>query len=257
MGRLPAYWVTPRHLAGDNGTPALAEQVAALLTEAGWTTLTLVRGRREPDEMPEARQVLRSTVLHIAPDALAWAQWVLADEPVLLADLPIAWTVSARADATALPAWTAYFTTGIPPEALTDFLLALDERPDLAHGYAGPQIVLDTLAARGWLRDIDIPDMVSDADLSTSFALAPLPGPGDGIQDGDPYVLGPGADVTGWQVWSEPRIGETYLWAATFSASTPHDLVAAFADSLASPLPVLRHTLPDGSEGRLTLRAAP
>ncbi|MFD9793301.1 DUF317 domain-containing protein [Streptomyces sp. NPDC059070] len=234
---------------------ALADLVGAQLSEAGWTSLTLVRGRREPGEPFEARQVLRSTVLYIAPGALAWAQWVLPDEPLLLGDLPIAWTVSARATPADLAQWTAYFTPGIPPEALTDFLLALHVRPDRAYGYAGPHVVLDTLADRGWVRDIDIPFVIGDPLLATSFALTLLPE--DGIQDGDPHTLDHEAEATGWQAWCQPDLSEGYLWAATFSASTPHDLVAAFADSLASPWPVLRHTLPDSTADRLTLRTVP
>lgn len=233
---------------------ALAGQAGAQLTEAGWTSLTLVRGRREPDEPVEARQVVRSTVLYIAPNALAWAQWVLPDEPLLLGDLPIAWTVSARATPSGLAQWTAYFTPGIQPEALTDFLLALHERPDPAYGYAGPHVVLDTLTDRGWVRDIDTATAICDPLLATSFALTLLPE--DGIQDSDPHTLDPSTEATGWQAWCQPDINDGYLWAATFSASTPHDLIAAFADSLASPRPVLRHTLPDSTAEQLTLRTA-
>lgn len=89
-GWIPAIcWVGPRHLAGDDGR--LYDTVADTLTAMGWTSLTMVRGLREPDEAPEDRQVVRSTVLHLSPDTLRWAQWVLADEPFLLGDLPIAW----------------------------------------------------------------------------------------------------------------------------------------------------------------------
>ncbi|MFJ9789376.1 DUF317 domain-containing protein [Streptomyces globosus] len=246
----PAYWVTPRHLAGDDGL--LADQVGSHLTAAGWTSLTLVRGRREPDESDDARQVLRSTVLYVAPDALSWAQWVLADEPVLLGDQPVAWTVSARATPESLPLWNAYFSAGTPPEAVTDFLLVLEDHPDPAHGYAGPQAVLDALAGGGWVRDIDTPTAMSDPRLAASMAFTTLPD--EGIQDGDPLVLDPGAEAAGWQAWCEPRMGAGLLWAAMFSASTPHDLVAAFAASLASPAPVLRHTLPESSEGQLTVQ---
>ncbi|MBB6421894.1 hypothetical protein HDC93_007528, partial [Streptomyces sp. AK010] len=96
-GGQPAFWVGPRHLAGDDGR--LYDDVADALAGLGWTSLTIVRGRHEPDEAPEDRQVLRSTVLHISPDALRWAQWSLADEPFHLGELPIAWQISARAEA--------------------------------------------------------------------------------------------------------------------------------------------------------------
>lgn len=68
-----------------------------------------------------------------------------------------------------------------------------------------------------------------------------------GIQDGDPRP-----DLVGWQAWAEPVLGAPYLWCATFSASTPHDLVAAFAASIASPAPVRRRILPELAAGRLT-----
>ncbi len=216
--------------------------------------MTLVRGRREPidpDDPYAPRQVVRSTVLHIAPDALRWAQWVLADEPILLADLPVAWTMSARAATAGLAQWTAYFTTGVPPEAVADFLLALDARPDPAYGYTGPNVVFEALAGRGWVRDIDDPGVVCDPQLAASMALTALP---EHLQDGDPLALASVAEPTGWLAWCEPRIGRGFLWAVGFSASTPHDLVAAFASSLASPDPVLRHTLPNASEGQLSLR---
>ncbi|MBF6051248.1 DUF317 domain-containing protein [Streptomyces eurocidicus] len=48
-------------------------------------------------------------------------------------------------------------------------------------------------------------------------------------------------------------MGDPYLWCATFSAGAPHDLVAAFASSLASSAPVLRRTLPESTEGQLTV----
>ncbi|WP_191869154.1 DUF317 domain-containing protein [Streptomyces virginiae] len=246
----PAYWVTPRHLAGDDDL--LADQVGSHLTAAGWTSLTLVRGRREPDESDDARQVLRSTVLYVAADALSWAQWVLADEPILLGDQPVAWTVSARATPESLPQWNAYFSAGTPHEVVTDFLLALENRPDPAHGYAAPQAVLDALAGGGWVRDVDTSAAMSDPQLAASMAFTTLPD--EGIQDGDPFVLDPEGEAAGWQAWCEPRMGAGLLWAVMFSASTPHDLVAAFAGSLASPAPVLRHTLPESSEGQLTVQ---
>ncbi|MGW7277067.1 DUF317 domain-containing protein [Streptomyces sp. NPDC054844] len=46
-----------------------------------------------------------------------------------------------------------------------------------------------------------------------------------------------------------PRSGARYLWCASSSASAPHDLVTAFASSLASPAPVPRHTVPESAAG--------
>ncbi|MDX3854883.1 DUF317 domain-containing protein [Streptomyces sp. AK02-01A] len=241
----PVYWVTPRHLAGDDGI--LADQVSATLASLGWTRLTIIRGRQEPDQAEEERQVLRSTVLHLSPDLLAWAQWTLADEPFLLGELPVAWQVSARGDTDGPVAeWNAYFSTGVPYEVLGDFLFALDARPDPASGYDGPEAVLAALTGQGWGRDIDHPDTTAtDPGFASSFTLCLLP---PLIQDFDPRP-----DRMGWQAWAEPVLGAPYLWSAAFSASVPHDLVAAFASSLASPVPVPRRALPEGTEGRLIL----
>ncbi|WP_442817341.1 DUF317 domain-containing protein [Streptomyces sp. NBC_01216] len=71
--------------------------------------------------------------------------------------------------------------------------------------------------------------------------MAPL------LRDADPR---PGR--LGWRAWAEPVVGDPYLWCASFSASVPHDLVAIFASSVASPHPVPRSTLPAGAEGWLT-----
>ncbi|MEU3447276.1 DUF317 domain-containing protein [Streptomyces thermolilacinus] len=59
------------------------------------------------------------------------------------------------------------------------------------------------------------------------------------VRDADPR---PGR--FGQQAWAEPSTGASFLWCATFSGSTPHDPVAAFAASLASPHPVPRSCLP-------------
>ncbi|MFF2939866.1 DUF317 domain-containing protein [Streptomyces niveus] len=249
-----AFWVGPRYLAGDDDL--LYERVADTLTGLGWANLTVVRGRREPDEAAEDRQVLRSTVLHISPDTLRWAQWVLADEPFLLGELPVAWQVSAREDTSSpLAAWSAYFTPGIPGEVLGDFLAALNSRHQPTAGSAGPELVLDTLTTRGWLRDIDHPRAgAADPMFTTYVSLGEVP---PLIQDGDPRALtlaGDEAGPTGWQAWAEPALGAPYLWAASFSSGVPHDLVAAFAASLASSAPVLRRVLPESTKDRL-LRA--
>jgi hypothetical protein len=65
------------------------------------------------------------------------------------------------------------------------------------------------------------------------------------IQDADPRP-----DLLGRQAWAKPVLGTPYLWCAGFSV--PHDVVAAFAPSLASPAPVPRRTLPKSAVGRLT-----
>lgn len=77
------------------------------------------------------------------------------------------------------------------------------------------------------------------------------------VQDGDPRALtlaGDEAGPAGWQAWAEPALGAPYLWAVSFSAGVPQDLVAAFASSLSSTAPVLRRVLPESTKDRL-LRA--
>lgn len=226
----PAYWITPRHLAGDDG--ALAEQVGNALTGLGWSCWT----------------TSRRTLVHVSPDGLRGAEWILADEPLQLGGLPVAWEISARTDpGHALLAWTAYFTAGTPHEALTAFVLTLDARDDPAFGLDGPECVVAALTARGWRPDEALASAWSP-ELTSCFTWCTLPAL---IEDQDPRE-----DLAGWQAWAEPAADRPYVWCATFSHSTPHDLVAAFASALADPAPVLRRVLPEQSAGRLTLIAA-
>ncbi|MGW0372172.1 DUF317 domain-containing protein [Streptomyces coeruleorubidus] len=253
-GGQPAFWVGPRHLAGDDR--CLYDGVADTLAGLGWMSLTIVRGRHGPDEEPENRQVLRSTVLHISPDTLRWAQWGLPDEPFHLGDLPIAWQLSARADTSSpLASWSSYFTTDAPGEAVADFLVALDARDQPAVPLADPELVLDAVAAHGWLRDIDQPQAAAtDPTFTSHISLGEVP---PLIQDADPRALTTEVDEagpSGWQAWAEPALGAPCLWAASFGSSVPHDLVAAFAASLSSTAPVLRRVLPEATRDRL-LRA--
>ncbi|MEW1724794.1 DUF317 domain-containing protein [Streptomyces sp. NPDC093109] len=250
-GGRPAFWVGPRHLAGDD--ERLYDAVADTLAGLGWTSLTIVRGRHVQDEAPEDRQVLRSTVLHISPDALRWAQWSLADEPFHLGKLPIAWQISARAETSSpIAQWSAYFTRDVPGEAVADFLVALDARDQAVVPLAGSELVLDAVAAHGWFRDIDQPQAAAtDPTFTSHISLGEVP---PLIQDADPRVLGAEERPDGWQAWAEPAHGAPCLWAASFAAGVPHDLVAAFAASLSSTAPVLRRVLPEATQQRL-LRA--
>ncbi|WP_330324632.1 DUF317 domain-containing protein [Streptomyces pseudovenezuelae] len=223
------YWVTPRHLAGDDDV--LADQIGDALGELGW--------RMWPTS--------RNTLLYVSPDGLRGAEWILAAYPFELGGLPVAWQLSARPHtASAMTEWNAYFTAGVPHEALTDFLLALDacEAPDT--GFESAETVLTALSARGWLRDPDRPrTTATDPGFSASISLETLP---PLIQDADPRD-----DLLAWQAWAEPVLGAPYLWCASFSASVPHDLVTVFAASLAAPGPVPRRTLPKAAEDRLTI----
>ncbi|MBO3674001.1 DUF317 domain-containing protein [Streptomyces sp. NEAU-YJ-81] len=225
----PVYWVTPRHFAGDDG--ALAERIGDILVGLGW--------RMWPTS--------RNTLLYVSPDGLCGAEWILAAYPFELGGLPVVWQLSVRPQATSVMAeWNAYFTTGVPYEALADLLVAIDTRTTPDVGFAGPEAVLDALGARSWLRDVDRPHTAAmDPGLSASVSLELVP---PLVQDADPRP-----DLVGWQAWAEPVLGEPYLWCASFSASVPHDLVAAFAASLASPVPVPRRTVPESAEGRLTV----
>ncbi|MFJ4686213.1 DUF317 domain-containing protein [Streptomyces sp. NPDC088789] len=226
----PVYWVTPRHLAGDDHT--LAERIGDTLTTLGWRM------------WPTAR----NTLLHTSPDGLRGAEWTLAAHPFELGGLPVAWQVSARTHATSvMTEWNAYFTPGTPHEALADLLRALHaHQAPTAPSTGTREAVLVTLTAQGWFRDLDHPHTTAtDPGFSSclsSEAVPPL------IQDADPRP-----DGAGWQAWAQPRRGEPYLWCAAFSPSVPHELVAAFAASLASPVPVPRHTLPDSSRDRLVV----
>jgi hypothetical protein len=226
----PAYWVTPCHLAGDDGM--LAERIGDTLAELGWRM------------WPTARD----TLLYMSPDGLRGAEWILAAYPFRLGGLPVAWQMSVRSHAnSAMTEWNAYFTSGVPYEALVDFLVAIDAREVPDTNFDGPETVINALHAEGWIPDVDRPrTTATDPGLSSSVSLEPVP---PLIQDADPRP-----DLFGWQAWAEPALGVPYLWCASFSASVPHDLVAAFAASLASPVPVPRRMLPKSAEGRLTVR---
>ncbi|MET8740789.1 DUF317 domain-containing protein [Streptomyces sp. NPDC004728] len=223
------YWVTPRHLAGDD--EALADQVGAVLSSVGWRM------------WPTARD----TFLYTSPDGLRGAEWTRAACSFELGDLPVAWQVSARTRPTsALAEWNAYFTAGVPHEALTDFLLALDACSEPAVSFDSPETVVAAVCSQGWARDIDRPHAAALAPgLSAGISLEEV---SSLVRDADPR---PGR--FGWQAWAEPMVGNPYLWCASFSSSVPHDLVAIFASSLASPHPVQRSCLPAGVEGRLTV----
>ncbi|MHC0433826.1 SPDY domain-containing protein [Streptomyces sp. O3] len=225
----PVYWVTPRHLAGDDG--ALAERIGDTLTGLGW--------RMWPTS--------RNTLLYVSPDGLYGAEWILAAHPFELGELPVAWQLSARPHAaSAMPEWNAYFTAGVPYEVLADLLVAMDAREAPDAGFAGPEAVLDALGAQGWARDVDRPRTTAwDPGFSCAVSLELVP---PLVQDADPRP-----DLVGWQAWADPVVGAPYLWCASFSASIPHDLVAVFASSLASPVPVPRRTLPQSAEGRLSI----
>jgi hypothetical protein len=216
-------------LAGDDG--ALAERIGDTLADLGW--------RMWPTS--------RHTLLYVSPDNLCGAEWILAAYPFELGGLPVAWQLSARPHGnSAMTEWNAYFTTGVPYEALADLLVALDAREALDTDFGRAETVLNALSVQGWFRDVDRPHTTAtDPGLSGCVSLEPMP---PLIQDADPRL-----DLSGWQAWAEPVLGAPYLWCASFSASVPNGLVAAFASSLASPIPVPRHSVPKSAEERLTV----
>ncbi|MFE7425004.1 DUF317 domain-containing protein [Streptomyces sp. NPDC057545] len=223
------YWVTPRHLAGDDS--ALAENVGDALAGLGWRM------------WPTAR----NTLLYVSPDGLCGAEWILAAYPFELGGLSVAWQLSRRPHgADVMTEWNAYFTSGVPYEVLIDLLVALGTSSPLDSRGEGHETVLNALSVQGWFRDADRPlTAAMDPGFSASVSLELQPAM---IQDADPRP-----DQVGWQAWAEPVIGAPYLWCASFSASVPHELVAAFASSLASPAPVPRRTLPASAERHLTV----
>ncbi|WP_405496303.1 DUF317 domain-containing protein [Streptomyces sp. NBC_00096] len=224
-------WVSPRHLAGDDGE--LAERVGDELVGAGWSYWVTAR----------------RTLFYASPDQLRCAEWVMADPLTTeLADLPVAWEISAREDSSrATVNWTAYFTRGVPYEAVATFALAVADRTEPAWGFDGPEAVPEMLVPGGWQGDVDDPNFTLwDDSFTACMTRAPLPG---GIHDQDPRP-----DMPGWQAWSQPEVAGPYLWVAAFSTSTPHELVAAFAAGLVGEAPVPRRVLPASSRARLTIR---
>ncbi|MBC9714461.1 DUF317 domain-containing protein [Streptomyces sp. TRM66268-LWL] len=216
-------------MAGNDG--ALAERVGDTLAQLDWRM------------WPTARD----TLLYVSPDGLCGAEWILASYPFELGDLPVAWQVSARSHTdSAMVGWNAYFTADVPHEVLADFLLALDARAEPAEGFDGPDVVLEELCSRGWFRDADRPRSAAfDPGFSAGISLELTP---PLVRDADPHPV-----QVGWQAWAQPGLDEPYLWCASFSASVPHDLVAVFASSLASPSPVPRRRVPASTEDRLSV----
>lgn len=105
--------------------------------------------------------------------------------------LAVARQISARSHSgSGLPEWNAYFTAGVPHEALTDFLLALGTRTEPAFSFGGPETVLAAACDRGRLRDIDRPHVAASApDSPPAFRWRRCPRPFA------MPILGPGASA--------------------------------------------------------------
>jgi hypothetical protein len=120
-------------------------------------------------------------------------QEILAAYPFELGGLPVAWQLSASPHtASAMTEWDAYFTAGVPHEALADLLLALDAREAPDTGFESTETVLTAISAHGWLRDMDRPrTTANDPGFSASVSVEMLP---PLIHNADPRD-----DLLGWQ----------------------------------------------------------
>ncbi|WMX47041.1 DUF317 domain-containing protein [Streptomyces roseicoloratus] len=128
-----------------------------------------LRGRHRPCDS--------ATPFEIRPNGLCGAERTRVACSFELGDLPVAWQISAQSHpGGTLPEWNAYFTVGVPHEALTDLLLALDARTVPAFSFDGPEIVLAAVCAQGWVRDIDRPHIAALAPgLSAGISLEEVP----------------------------------------------------------------------------------
>ncbi|MFI7018658.1 DUF317 domain-containing protein [Streptomyces sp. NPDC050164] len=65
----------------------------------------------------------------MSPDELCGVEWILASSPFELGGLPVVPQLSARSHAdSGMSEWNAYFTLGVPHEAITELLVTLDAR---------------------------------------------------------------------------------------------------------------------------------
>lgn len=119
------YWVTPRHLAGDDD--AIADHVGAAPSTVGWRM------------WPTAR----NTLLYVSPNKLCGAEWVRAACSFERGDLPVAWQISARSHpAGALPEWNAYMRVPSPWSegrltVIRPRLIGTEERADRSEAGGG------------------------------------------------------------------------------------------------------------------------
>ncbi|MER7027380.1 MULTISPECIES: DUF317 domain-containing protein [Streptomyces] len=174
-------------MAGDDG--ALAERVGDTLAGLGWSMWATAR----------------STLLHVSPDELCGAEWVLAAYPFELGGLPVAWRLSARSHRnSAMTERNAYFTAGSPYEALADLLVAIDACAARDGSFPGSETVLKALTAQGWIHDMSRPRTTATAPgFFTSISLEVLP---PLVEDTDPHP-----DLAGWQAWEELVLGAPEL----------------------------------------------
>ncbi|WP_326611077.1 hypothetical protein OG949_16905 [Streptomyces scopuliridis] len=138
------------------------------------------------------------------PGRLRGGEWIPASYPFDVGELPVALQLSARTDAaSAMTERNAYFTAGVPHEAITGLLVTLDARERTEAGASGCEVVL---TARNWFRDVDRPQSTAtDPGFCSSVSLEMVP---TLIQDVDPRP-----DASGWQAGESRSSVPRTCWA--------------------------------------------
>ncbi|MEH0628556.1 DUF317 domain-containing protein [Streptomyces stelliscabiei] len=157
------------------------------------------------------------------------------------------WLVAAHKDPFRPATWTATLDASTPVELVRDFyaeVLALceadarGERDLLRPDDIRPQDVYLPLLAAGWRHTVK-------TDGTQYFRSSDR----YGVLEHAYVRKNPAAPV--WSAWGGPP--DSTLWKATFSSAVPASLVAAFASSLASTVPLARAVWSVPAEARLHL----
>ncbi|MFF4735826.1 DUF317 domain-containing protein [Streptomyces sp. NPDC001262] len=223
------FLVSPRYLAGNDGL--LGDRVTNALVDIGWSCWTT---------RTQTRHLLN-------PDQLRGAEWLPAHPNVLFDGDPVVWEFFARTEAAAPPLWNAYFTARVPHELVTAFATALATAPDVTSGIEPGRTPFQPLADAHWSTDpTDAGNTYYAPKLQAWVTYGAV---SEAIEDGNPI---PG--LPGYLAWAQTDDHLPHQWCASFSPSTPHELVAAFTKALADPTPVLRSVLPQDLGGHLVIR---
>jgi hypothetical protein len=79
----------------------------------------------------------------------------------------------------------AYFTTGVPHEALADLLAAIDAREVPDTDFEGFETPINAFRAQGWIRDVDRPRVApTHGSVSRAGYSEPVPPLEDDVQTG-------------------------------------------------------------------------
>ncbi|MGY4968369.1 DUF317 domain-containing protein [Streptomyces nigrescens] len=220
--------MAPRYLAGDDGR--LADRVTGALTEAGW----------------RHRTTRHYTPRLFSDDQLRGADWLQGAPELFLDDTVVVWQFFARRHIQQLPAWTAHFTEHTPYEPVVAFATALAAAPHVTDGVEAGRAALEPLADANWAPDpTDVGNTYWAPGLQACVSYRQLPSE---IHDGNPV-----SGLSGYLAYAEVADLAPRQWVAAFSPSTPQQLVRAFTTALADPAPVERTTLPEGTDGHLTI----